>query len=81
MGHKMFKQKSLDMILSSFTKVSKDLEDFIIHHSDHVSDKTNLVQDLNKEIEEHQNQRAAATKVLGNIQKIVGSDLSQDVSS
>ncbi len=77
----MFKQKSLDMILSSFTKVSNDLEDFIIHHSDHVNDKTNLVQDLNKEIEEHQSQRAAATKVLGNIQKIVGSDLSQDVSS
>lgn len=76
----MFKQKSLDMILTSFTKLNNDLEDFIIHHSDHVSDKTNMVQDLNKEIEEHQNQKEKANKVLGNIQKIIGDEPDKDVS-
>lgn len=73
----MFKQKSLTAILATFTKVQQDLVNFIDHHDNHFSDKTDLVSELTSEIEVHNQEKASAAKVLENIQKLVGSDSSQ----
>ncbi len=67
----MFRAKSLDRILSSFTVIMTDLHELTENHSNHIAEKKEEISALTTEINNHDAEKTQALLVLGNLEKLL----------
>lgn len=63
--------KSLDSILSSFTKTMNDLQKYADMHDSHVKDKQTRAEKLHEEIIGHEDERSSARRIHTNLTNLL----------